>query len=151
MYYGGTMKLKTLIIDDHPASISILKKMLREHCACFVATQGFKGIDIFERAIKKREPFEIVLLDIVMPDINGIDVLKRLRQIELENQDVSLSGSGGQFSRIIMQTSSEDPKDFISAFREGKCNGYITKPYSKKEIIDKVLGKLELLELTSLA
>lgn len=143
------MKLKTLIIDDHPASISLLKNMLSDHCECFVATNGHKGIELFESAQGEGAPFEVVLLDIIMPGINGIETLKKIRKIELSNQGVQLfhSRAGVGLSRIIMQTSSEDPKDFLSSYLEGKCNGFINKPYSKDEIIEKVLGKPEKLDL----
>ena len=80
------MKLKTLIIDDDPSAISLLREMLGDHCECFVATNGQKGVELFEHAQKNRTPFEIVLLDIIMPDLNGVDVLQMIRKIELSHQ-----------------------------------------------------------------
>lgn len=132
------MKLKTLIIDDQPVSISMLKKMLEDRCECFVATSGLKGIKLFERALKSNEPFDIILLDIVMPGLNGIETLKKIRQVEVENRK---GGSGAEHknTRIIMQTSSEDPQDFLSSHRE--CDGFINKPYTKSKILEKVLDE----------
>lgn len=144
------MKLKTLIIDDHPASISILKNMLGDFCECYIATNGHKGIEIFEDAQKSGEPFHVVLLDIIMPDLDGIETLKRIRKIELSNQEVQLFEKKKKLTRIIMQTSSEDPKDFIASYMDGRCNGFINKPYSKDDIIEKILGKTNLAALTHL-
>ena len=55
------MKLKTLIIDDHPPSIAILKGMLNDHCKCHIAMNGRKGIELFENAYKRGQPFQVVL------------------------------------------------------------------------------------------
>ena len=88
-----------------------------------------------------------VLLDIIMPELNGIEVLKILRTFELLHcpKEIDLfarhTSQTSSFCRIIMQTSSEDINDFLSAYKEGKCNGFINKPYSKDEILEKVLGR----------
>ena len=134
------MKLKTLIIDDHPQSITLLKELLDDYCDCFVATSGLKGLELFEDAQNSTEPFEVVLLDIIMPGLDGIETLNRLRQLELVHHAPTLFEKQHSFTRVIMQTSSEDPMDFLASFKS-KCNGFINKPYSKDEIIDKVLGK----------
>ena len=133
------MKLKTLIIDDHPASIAILKNMLDEVCECFVTTRGQKGIELFEYAYKNGVPFEVVLLDIIMPGLDGIETLKKIRTIEASYR-VS-SDPPGKLARIIMQTSSEDPQDYESSHMEGNCSGFINKPYSRGAILDMVLGR----------
>ena len=141
------MKLKTLIIDDHPTSITLLTNMLVDHCDCIVATSGEEGIALFVQAHSDGAPFEVVLLDIFMPDLDGIETLKRIRKIELSNQEVQLFGKRNRLARIIMQTSSENPKDFMASYLEGRCNGFIQKPYSKDEIIGKVLDRASRLDL----
>lgn len=134
------MKIKTLIIDDHHTSIAILEVMLADHCECAVATSGEKGIALFEQAYKEHEPFQVVLLDIIMPDMDGIETLKRLRAIERPFLSVPLYQGQSNRSRIIMQTSSENPKHLVDSYMKGKCSGFINKPYSREEIIEKVLG-----------
>ncbi len=137
------MKLKTLIIDDHPASIAILKNMLTDICECFVATRGQKGIELFEYAQNNGLPFQVVLLDIIMPGLDGIETLKRIRKIELSHREAHPSDPPMEPVRIIMQTSSEDPQDFLASHLEGKCSGFINKPYSRDAIMDEVLGRSE--------
>ncbi|MEO5353583.1 MAG: response regulator [Magnetococcus sp. XQGC-1] len=135
------MKLKTLIIDDHPASIALLENLLAEHCTCFSATSGEEGLALFAEAHKSSEPFDVVLLDILMPDLDGIETLKRMRKIELADREVQLFGKRDGLARIIMQTSSDSPQDFMDSYLKGRCNGFILKPYSKEEIVEKVLGR----------
>ena len=75
-----------------------------------------------------------------MPEISGIDVLKVIRKFEIMHNRInnSLYGVGANYSKIIMQTASEDINDFLVSFREGRCNGYINKPYSKDEVLEKI-------------
>ncbi|MBF0162023.1 MAG: response regulator [Magnetococcales bacterium] len=134
-------KLKTLIVDDHPASILLLQDMLAEHCECFAATGGPQAIALFDRAIKEAEPFDIVLLDIEMPGMDGIEVLKVLRESERHWKKHNLLFGESKFSRIIMQTASDSPQDFLGAYLEGRCNGYINKPFHKKELLAKILAE----------
>lgn len=138
-------KLKTLIVDDHPASILLLQEMLTGLCECFVATSGQQALDLFERAFNEGKPFEIVLLDINMPGMSGIELLKELRSKEaawLHDPDLlfrKIDPRRRKYARIIMQTASENPQDFFDAYLQGKCNGYINKPFDKKELISKII------------
>ncbi|MEO5362131.1 MAG: response regulator [Magnetococcus sp. DMHC-8] len=133
-------KLKTLIVDDHPASILLLQDMLTGCCECFAATAGPQAITLFEKALQDAKPFDIVLLDIEMPGMNGIEVLKELRLRELDWRKQNLLYDDRKFARIIMQTASDKPQDLFDAYLKGKCNGYINKPFDKKELLDKVLA-----------
>lgn len=138
-------KLKTLIVDDHPASILLLQEMLADHCECFAATNGPQGIALFEKAVHHGKPFDIVLLDIEMPDMSGIDVLKALRsmEVELRKKDLlfgSVAFENRKYTRIIMQTASDNPQDLFDSYLKGKCNGYINKPFHKTELLEKVLA-----------
>ncbi len=133
-------KRKTLIVDDHPASILLLQDMLTECCECFAATNGPQAIVLFERAIHDSKPFDIVLLDIEMPGMNGIEVLKELRLMELRRNKENLLFEEKKYARIIMQTASENPQHLFDAYLKGKCNGYINKPFNKKELIEKILA-----------
>ena len=133
-------KLKTLIVDDHPASILLLQDMLMEYCECFAATSGMQAIKVFEKALDEKKPFEVVLLDIEMPVMNGVETLKKLREMELYWNKKNLLFDEARFSRIIMQTASENPKNLVDSYLEGKCNGYINKPFNKKDLIDKIFN-----------
>ena len=131
-------RLKTLIVDDHPASILLLQDMLAEHCECFAATGGMQAIALFEKAIKDKKPFDVVLLDIEMPGMNGIETLKELRSLELSWNKKYVLFDEEKYARIIMQTASENPKDLFDSYMEGKCNGYINKPFNKKDLMEKI-------------
>lgn len=133
-------KLKTLIVDDHPASILLLQDMLSEHCECFAATAGAQAIALFEKALQAARPFAVVLLDIEMPGMNGIEVLKELRLREFEWRKQNLLFEDRRHARIIMQTASENPQDLFDSYLKGKCNGYINKPFNKKDLLEKVLA-----------
>ncbi|MEO5338961.1 MAG: response regulator [Magnetococcus sp. MYC-9] len=134
-------KLKTLIVDDHPASILLLQDMLTAHCECFAATGGAQAIALFTKAMQDSKPFDIVLLDIDMPGMSGIEALKEIRLRELQWKKQNLLFEDHKFARIIMQTASDNPQDLFDAYLKGKCNGYINKPFDKKELMEKVLAE----------
>ncbi|MEO5364357.1 MAG: response regulator [Magnetococcus sp. DMHC-8] len=134
----GAPPRKVLIVDDHPPSVVLLQSMLEGVCDCAVATSGQDALMLFQQAQTDGDPFDVVLLDIFMPDLDGIETLKRLRKLEMSHREVQLFGRQTGLTRIIMQTISDNPQDFLDAYLEGRCNGYIQKPYSREEIIAKV-------------
>ncbi|MBF0399532.1 MAG: response regulator [Magnetococcales bacterium] len=141
----GVRRLKTLIVDDHPASILLLQDMLADCCECFAATSGPQAIALFEKAIKDMKPFDVVLLDIEMPGMSGIEVLKEMRaqEVECRKRDLlfnTVPFESKRYTRIIMQTASENPQDLFDSYLKGKCNGYINKPFRKSELLEKVLA-----------
>ena len=77
------------------------------------------------------------LLDIEMPGMNGMETFKELRALEVHFRKQPLLFDG-KFSRIIMQTAFEDPKDLFDSYLQGKCNGYITKPFRTDDLMDKI-------------
>ena len=128
-------KPKLLVVDDQPINIQVMHQIFGADFQVFMATSGAQAL-----AICQANPPDLVLLDVVMPGMDGIETLKEMRKIETSGKDVQLFGKRSVKTRIIMQTASTDPADFMTSFIEGRCNGYITKPYSKNEILEKVFG-----------
>ncbi|MBF0284335.1 MAG: hybrid sensor histidine kinase/response regulator [Magnetococcales bacterium] len=71
-------KPKVLIIDDSPESLHILVEALRDCCAPFVAKDGRRALELARRP----PPPEAILLDVMMPESDGYEVFRQIRQIE---------------------------------------------------------------------
>ena len=112
------MKIKVIIIDDHTLFREGLQRLLVRHEIDVVSSvsNGEDGI----KSIKKLEP-DIVLLDLRMPNVNGIDVLKKIRE---HNKSLP----------VVMLTTSDDEKDLIEAFRNG-ASGYLLKDMEPDDLV----------------
>ena len=129
--------MKTLIVDDEFANRELLKYMLHAYGECVKAEDGLEAVALFKEHMTAGEPFDLVMMDIMMPNMDGQEALQEIRRMEKEVYGTSLNTKDYAF--IIMQTSLDDPKHLVESYFKGKCNGYITKPITQ----DVLIGKLK--------
>lgn len=129
--------MKTLIVDDEILNCKLLQSLLKDYGECSIAKDGDLAIQLFEKALKKQEPFNLVCLDIMMPEKDGYEVLRAIRNLE---QDYSLQTA--QRSRIIMITALSERENKTKAFYEN-CDGYLIKPIEQKLLFE-MLNKMNL-------
>lgn len=128
------MAKKILIVDDESDIRELLSVRLK-HAGFDIeeAQNGREAIGAFIEGHHNR-PFDLVLLDIMMPGLNGLDVLRILRSEE-ENRGIDY-GSGVP---IIMITALKEP--WMESFKCG-CDDYIIKPYKPEDLMKKIAEKL---------
>lgn len=131
--------IRALIVDDELVSGSMLVLNISPLGRCDLVNNGPDAIKAFIRAIDDGEHYDLVTLDIVMPEMDGHEVLKRIRIIEEERGIAS--------AKIVMTTAMDDAKVILSAFKE-QCDGYLVKPVRKEDLM-KRLCEFELLELNT--
>jgi signal transduction histidine kinase len=109
---GETTPGRILIVDDIADNRTILgRRFERRGYEIIEAESGQGALDAIAR-----QTFDVVLLDVMMPDINGFEVLRRIRE---QYSDVALP--------VIMVTGKTDSEDIVQALTLG-ANDYITKP-----------------------
>ena len=84
-------------------------------------------------ALKDKQPFDLICLDIMMPGLDGQQALRVIREIEAERGFPLNKGA-----KVIMTTALFDLQSVISAY-QGMCDGYLTKPIHKKQLLDELL------------
>lgn len=120
-----------LIVDDTPANLQVLGGMLKEQgCIVRPAPSGKLAIHFAEA-----DPPDIILLDIMMPEMDGLEVCRRLKQIELL-KDVP----------IIFISALHETLDKVKAFAAGGVD-YITKPFQFEEVEARVRTHLNIRRL----
>ena len=132
--------MKCLIVEDEHTSQKLMQSYLSKIADCDIAGDGDKAIEAFVRAMNEKAPYDLICLDIMMPNVDGYETLIAIRQIESE-----LEIAGPDCVKIIMTTVLEDSKNVVRAFREG-CEAYIIKPVEKKKLFEEI-EKLGLIEI----
>jgi two-component system chemotaxis response regulator CheY len=122
--------VKALIVEDDFTSRLLLQKLLSPYGDCHVAVNGREAIHAFRLAMAEELPYDLVCLDIMMPEMDGHEVLKAMRAAE-ETAGI-LAGDG---VKVIMTTATQDKKNVFSAFRE-QCDGYLVKPVDRAKLLD---------------
>ena len=110
-----------LIIDDDKELCALMKKCVeQENLSAITAHGGAEGLHLVD---KNRHTLSLVILDIMMPDIDGFQVLKKIREkINIQ---------------VIMLTSKNEDDDKVSGLRLG-ADDYLTKPFSINELMARV-------------
>jgi two-component system chemotaxis response regulator CheY len=114
--------MKTLIVEDDLTSRLFLQEVLKKQGPTDTAATGFEAINAFQAALAARAPYDLICLDIMMPELDGQKVLKEIRRLEAE-----AGIAAGEGVRVIMTTALGDSKNVMAAFRE-QCDAYLVKP-----------------------
>lgn len=116
------MKKKILIVDDEPNIVMSLEYAFKKKdFEVFIARDGTEALDIAER-----ERPNIILLDIMMPQMDGYETLKRIR----ENKELATT-------KVVFLSAKSKEKDIEKGMKMG-ADGYMTKPFSIKKVISDV-------------
>lgn len=122
------MNLKILIVDDASVSRKVMLKTLSLIGECVETKSGKKAISIFNKAYEEKKPFSLIILDISMPDIDGISVLRIIRK-----QEKQMKISKSKQIKIIMVSANARKADIKKCISLG-CNSYISKPFKKEKL-----------------
>ncbi|GAW99795.1 response regulator transcription factor [Secundilactobacillus mixtipabuli] len=115
---------KVLVVDDEPAIVTLLTYNLEK--ANYEVESAINGPDAVQLATSKH--FDAILLDLMLPGLDGVEVTKRLRQEKIETP-------------IIMITAKTDEFDKVFGLELG-ADDYITKPFSPREVLARLKAVL---------
>ncbi len=130
--------MKILIADDDFVSRNLLHSILLPHGTCDMATNGKEALTAFEEALEHGVPYDLICLDIEMPEMCGRDTMKWIRELE-ESMAVPME----KRVKIILITVARDLEN-VKAAKEFQCTDYILKPIEKKRLLDKIAGLKDL-------
>jgi len=116
--------MKILIVDDSYIDLYLSKETIKNLGIDAIILEASDGEEALE--IIKHEHPDIVLLDIKMPKMNGIDVLREIKRNYNDNN-----------IKVIMVTTSDLDEDIKMAYNE-KANGYIIKPITPQVFVDRM-------------
>ncbi|MBF0179715.1 MAG: response regulator [Magnetococcales bacterium] len=125
--------IKILIVDDHLHGRQLLHAILRPFGHCDLAENGMDAVVLVEDALRHNAHYDLILLDIMMPEMNGQAALHAIRAAERD-----LGMAGNKEAVIFMVTGVSSTPAVIEAFFKGYCTDYLTKPITRQILLDKL-------------
>lgn len=122
--------MKTLIVDDEFTSRLILQESLKQYGQVHIAVNGVEAVEAARVAIEKDDRYDLICLDIMMPEMDGHSALDIIRDTERKHGILP-----GQGARVVMTTCLDDPANILNAFGE-QCEHYLVKPIDVPKLID---------------
>jgi two-component system, chemotaxis family, chemotaxis protein CheY len=121
--------MRILVIDDDFTCRVQSKALMSEFGDCDGASNGRTGLDLFKLAHGESHAYDVIVLDVDMPDMSGLDVLKELREWEEQKGHVK----EGTAVNVIMLSALSDGRTVMTSFGAG-CEVYLVKPLSRAKI-----------------
>lgn len=131
--------MRTLVVEDDLTSGRVLQRFMTNYGPCEVAVTGTAALEAFRKALEEKQRFDVICLDIRLPEMDGQSVLKEIRRLESEQGILGLEGT-----KVIMTTALSDSRNVIPAFRS-QCDAYLVKPFDRRKLTQELqtLGLLK--------
>lgn len=121
--------MKILIAEDDAVTSRLVESLVAPYGEVHIAKRGSEVISQWEDAVKSDAPFDLIFLDIMMPEVSGQEALELIRDYEKENFI-----EADKAVKVIMLSSLEDGENIYQAHLQG-CVNYLVKPISRDRLI----------------
>ncbi|MFY9742801.1 MAG: response regulator, partial [Candidatus Sulfotelmatobacter sp.] len=91
--------MRTLIVEDDFTSRLLLQSFLAQYGECHIAVNGTEAVAAFRAALENQQPYDLICMDIMMPEMDGQAAIQEIRAIEEAGGIISSNGA-----KIIMTT-----------------------------------------------
>jgi signal transduction histidine kinase/CheY-like chemotaxis protein/HPt (histidine-containing phosphotransfer) domain-containing protein len=127
-------EMKVLVIDDNPAAVEILTHMLESlHFKAIGVESGEKGLTALKQAVLQSNPFDLVLLDWQMPEMDGFETARRIKTIDEINPKPE-----------IIMISAYDLSELANEVQRIGIKKRLTKPVTESQLFDAVVDVFEI-------
>lgn len=125
---GHGRRMRALIVEDNFTCRMLLQDLLSEYGDTQVAINGKEGVEAFRLAQQSGRPYDLICMDVRMPEMDGMEAVQQIRQIEESNKVYSTDGV-----KIFMTTSVKDIKTITNSFKS-LCDTYLFKPVHQTQL-----------------
>ena len=124
--------MDALIVDDSPVIRRVLQLVLQPLGNCDIVQSGQKALDSLRHRLTEKRSYDLICLDLGLPDLEGLDVLRQVRSLEAE--------FGIQVRSRIMIVTSSDDLDMVRAASQNGADAYLVKPLDKQRFLKALEG-----------
>ncbi len=121
--------MKTLIVEDDLTCRLVLQETLKKYGPADAALNGEEGVEAVRKALAAGEPYNLICLDIMMPEMDGQVALKEIRRLEEASGIASINGA-----KVIMTTALSDSRNILESFKSS-TDAYLTKPVDRAKLL----------------
>jgi two-component system chemotaxis response regulator CheY len=124
--------MRLLIVDDDEKNRKLLAAMVGDLGQCDAVESGAEAVSAFTKAWEDWRPINLILLDLLMPEMDGRQVIRQIRSMEADKEI-----SGEHRVKIIVVTAMSEKKLVIECLRNG-CDDFILKPIDGQLLFNKI-------------
>lgn len=121
--------MRFLVVEDDFGSRRLLQALLKPYGHSDVVVDGEEAVEAFRLAWEENDPYQAVFLDIMMPNMDGQEALRKIRELE-----TSIGVDERDQVHVVMTTALEDPKNVVEAYYQGGATSYLVKPIDRESL-----------------
>jgi two-component system chemotaxis response regulator CheY len=130
--------MRALVVEDDSISGKILQNVLSPFGQCDLVDNGRQALDAFQRSLDRARPYDLICMDISLPELDGQKALRRIRDMEK-----AAGIDSGLEVKVVMITASSETGQVSDALFNGGASAYFVKPLQ----VDAFLKELKRLKL----
>lgn len=115
--------MKCLIVEDDKVCSLAVEKMISRYGSFDTVVNGKEAVDLFRQALESDCSYGLVLMDIMMPEVDGLQAVRAIRALE-----ASMNVPVKHRVKIVMTTALDDPRTIMKALYESDADSYLIKP-----------------------
>ena len=124
--------MKILLVEDELTSRGTLISFLHPIGEVDICVNGNIALNVAKKAIENNQPYELIFLDIMLPELDGIETLEKIRQLETRYEVREHAKA-----KVIM-TSANTGKDVILKAARAGCTSYLIKPIDQVRLYNEI-------------
>jgi len=124
--------LRILLVEDDFACRFLLQSFLCRYGECHIAVNGREAVDAFRASLKLGQPYDLICMDIMMPEMDGLEAVHQIRSMEESHGIRSTHGV-----KIIMTTTVDAVSEVFKCFNE-LCDAYLVKPIDLGQLLNQM-------------
>ncbi len=121
--------MRVLIVDDDEDCRELLLDHISPFGKCEFAINGLEAIDWVKKAYNEEDPFDFITLDVMMPELDGLSTLTKIREYE-DSQGIARNAG----VKVMMISAVDDINKIRQSFND-QCEAYVVKPFDREKVL----------------